>query len=144
VEKIFKKYQRKCYEFVQRWLNAEGIKREEYLREINDSCQLWIEKVRAVDDGLDKIKTLAMLSWQKVDPSRILFFLIMQSFFELQLGNHRASYQLLSNVIEYTIKSLPNSSILMRESLARIELIGKGLNVDWTEIISRDYTEGEV
>jgi hypothetical protein len=68
----------------------------------------------------------------------------MQSFFELQLGNFRASYETLSTVIEYAIKSLPNSSILIRECLHRVDLIVKGLSVGFTEIISRDYTEGEV
>ena len=74
MEGIFKKYQIKCYESVQRWLNADGIKREEYLRDVNDSCQVWMEEVRCLDDCLDKIRTLAMLSWQKVDPSHILSF----------------------------------------------------------------------
>ena len=145
MEGIFKKYQIKCYESVQRWLNADGIKREEYLRDVNDSCQVWMEEVHGLDDGLDKFKALAMLSRQKVDSSsHIIFFLIMQSFFELQLGNFRASYKSLSTVIEYAIKSLPNSSILIRECLHRIDSIVKGLSVGFTEIISRDYTEGVV
>ena len=74
MEELFKKYQLKCYEVVQRWLNADGIKRKEYLRDVNDSCETWMEEVCSLDDGLDKFKTLAMLSWQKVDSSPHIIF----------------------------------------------------------------------
>jgi len=74
VEGIFKNYQRKCYEYVQQWLNAEDIKHEEYLHEANDSCLWWIEEVCGLEDGLEKIKTLAILSWQNVVLSHMLSF----------------------------------------------------------------------
>ena len=114
---------------------------------------IFMKQMTHVCGGLKKFVDLKMV-WKKSKHWRYFLgktlfyhtcylFLIMQSFFELQLGNYHASYKCLSKVIEYAISSLPSSSILMRECLERIELILRGLGVDWTEIVSRDYTEGE-